>query len=212
MFHINPPSFITKELILTLLQQNLTENKYMKFSTLSLKISFLFFFLILLTPEIKSQSDFSIGARIGSGYISGNSPDETSLNSCVFLQMKTVFSDIFFARLSFFYNRDIDYFLRTRKDYYPFIKGVTLKGITSQGMANNMFLEEGIGLLYINDRTFSDVNSDDYGVVFSLTGGYDFRNSLPTGFKFGLGVEYGITFNKTLANYLSIYVQGQYYF
>ena len=184
----------------------------MKISILSLKACILFGLLIILSPETRSQSDFSIGTYIGGGFISGNSPGQTSLNTSIFLQMKTFLSDAILVRFSFFYHRNIDYYLGTIRGYYPFIKGLTFKGIFNQDLANNFFLEEGFGLLYINDRTFSDTNSDDFGTVFSFAGGTDLRKYTNLKIKLGIGIEYGLTFNNTLAHYLSIHLQGEYYF
>jgi hypothetical protein len=184
----------------------------MKISTLFISLQFVLAFVILIPPPIKSQSDFSIGAYAGTGYISGNSPNQTSLNTSVFIQMKTIFREIFSTRLSFFYDRDIDYYLGNSKNYYPFIKGLSLKGITNQDLANSLFVEEGFGLLYINDRVFSGKSSDDFGTVFSLTGGTDLRGYTNLNVKLGLGIEYGLTFNNTLADYLSIHLQGEFMF
>lgn len=186
--------------------------KYIKIPALSLKIGLVFLILILAGPKARGQSDFSIGAYIGSGYISGNSPNQTSLNTSVFLQMKTIFSDAFFLRFSFFYDRDLDYYLGTRSGYYPFIKGVTVKGIIVQDLADNLFFEEGFGFLYINDRIFSNTVANDFGTVFSLAGGTDLSKYTNINVKLGLGFEYGLTFNNTLADYLSIHIQGEYSF
>ena len=186
--------------------------KYIKISNLSAKAGIFLLLVFLTAPNIKSQSDFSIGAYIGGGYISGNSPNQTSLNTSVFLQMKTILSDVIFLRFSFFYDRDIDYYLGTRSGYFPFIKGVTVKGIAVQDLANNLFFEEGFGLLYINDRMFSNNNVNDFGTVFSLTGGTDLNKYTNLNVKLGVGLEYGLTFNNTLADYLSIHLQGQYFF
>ncbi len=186
--------------------------KYIKISALPLKIALLFLIIILISPNVKSQSDFSIGAYIGSGYISGNSPNQTSLNTSVFLQMKTIFSNAFFLRFSFFYNRDLDYYFGTRSSYYPFIKGATIKGIVLQDLSNNLFFEEGFGLLYLNDRVFSNTSVNDFGTVFSLTGGTDLSKYTNIKIRLGLGLEYGLTFNNTLADYLSVHIQGEYFF
>jgi hypothetical protein len=186
--------------------------KYIKNSTLSLKIGIILLIIILVSPNAKGQSDFSIGAYLGSGYISGNSPKQTSLNTSVFLQMKTIFSDAFFLRFSFYYHRDLDYYLGTRSEYYPFIKGLSVKGIIIQDLADNFFFEEGFGFLYINDRVFSNTSVDDYGAVFSFTGGTDLSKNTNNNVRLGLGLEYGLTFNNTLADYLSVYIQGEYFF
>lgn len=184
----------------------------MKNILISTEILVIFLIIFFLTPDLKSQSNFSAGAYVGGGYISGNSPDVGSLNTSVFIETRSFVLDDVNARLSFIYSRDINYYLGSRNDYYPFIKGISLKGITEQSLAYSLFLEEGIGLLYINDRTFSDTNSDDFGTVFSLASGFDFRRLSRKGSKLGLGIEYGITFNNTLANYLSVFVQVQFYF
>jgi len=186
--------------------------KYIKISTLALKVSLLFLIIILISPNARSQSDFSIGAYVGSGYISGNSPNQTSLNTSLFLQMKTFLSDAFFLRFSFLYHRDLDYYLGTRSGYYPFIKGVTIKSIFVQELSDNLFFEEGFGFLYLNDRVFSNTSADDLGTVFSITGGNDFSKYTNLKIKLGLGFEYGITFTNTLAHYLSIHIQGEYFF
>ena len=186
--------------------------KYIKISTLALKVSLLFLIIILISPNARSQSDFSIGAYVGSGYISGNSPNQTSLNTSLFLQMKTFLSDAFFLRFSFLYHRDLDYYLGTRSGYYPFIKGVTIKSIFVQELSGNLFFEEGFGFLYLNDRVFSNTSADDLGTVFSITGGNDFSKYTNLKIKLGLGFEYGITFTNTLAHYLSIHIQGEYFF
>ena len=186
--------------------------KYIKISTIPLKIVLLFLIIILISPNTRSQSDFSIGTYVGSGYISGNSPNQTSLNTSVFLQMKTILSDAFFLRLSFLYHRDLDYYLGTRSGYYPFIKGITIKSIFIQELSGNLFFEEGFGFLYLNDRVFSNTSEDDLGTVFSLTGGTDLSKYTNLKVRLGLGFEYGITFNNTLAHYLSIHIQGEYFF
>jgi hypothetical protein len=73
-----------------------------------------------------------------------------------------------------------------------------------------MFLEEGVGVLVLNDRTFSDTDSWEYGAVLSLVTGFDLRNYDLKGFKIGAGVEYGITFTGTLPQYFSLFLQFQY--
>ena len=84
--------------------------------------------------------------------------------------------------------------------------GVNFKGVTTQYFDNKMFLEEGVGFLALNDRTFSDTDIWDYGIVISLSTGFDLRNFDLKGFKLGAGAEYGITFFNTLPKYSSIHL------
>jgi hypothetical protein len=84
--------------------------------------------------------------------------------------------------------------------------GFNLKGVTTQYFDNKIFLEEGVGLLALNDRTFSDTNIWDYGVVISISVGYDLRNFDLKGIKLGAGAEYGITFFDKLPHYSSAHL------
>ena len=86
-----------------------------------------------------------------------------------------------------------------------------MKGITSQSIEPNFFIEEGLGLIALNDRTISETDEWDYGANFSLAAGFDLRNFDTQGFRVGLGTEYGLTFNNTLASYFSLYLQAQYF-
>lgn len=178
------------------------------------KIKFFFavILLILFSNKINAQSNFSAGTYIGGGYISGNSPKIGSFNTSIFIEFKTPLSDFIFTRLSFIYGQDIDALFGARKNYFPFLKGISLKGMMYQDLSDNFYLEEGVGLLYLNDRIFNNSTADDFGVLFSLTGGVDLRKDNPEGFKLGIGTEYGLTFNNTLANYLSFHFQLQYFF
>ena len=93
------------------------------------------------------------------------------------------------------YNTDLNSILpNSTKRYYPFIKGFGLKGITSQSIEPNIFIEEGLGLIALNDRTISGTDEWDYGANFSLAAGFDLRSFEKEGFKISLGTEYGLTF------------------
>ena len=116
-----------------------------------------------------------------------------------------------YPRASFIFTKDFNAILpNTNQPYNPFILGFNFKGVTTQYFDNKMFLEEGVGLLALNDRTFSDTDIWDYGIVISLSAGFDLRNYDLKGFKIGAGAEYGITFFNTLPKYSSIHVFVQF--
>lgn len=96
--------------------------------------------------------------------------------------------------------------------YYPFLKIFSIKGFIRQDFFFPFYLEEGAGFIYLNDRTFSDVNVWEIGIGFSALAGYDFRKINTNGFSLGLGIDYGITFTQTTANYFLVFLQTQYYF
>ncbi len=92
------------------------------------------------------------------------------------------------------------------------IGGGTIKGESPSigAFTTSIFIEEGVGLLALNDRTFSDTDVWGYGVVLSISAGWDLRGFNLSGFKLGAGVEFGITFNSTLARYSSLYLYLNY--
>lgn len=174
----------------------------------------IFFFAFLLLPnELFSQESISIGGYLGGGVISGNTTEKGSFSSSFFLEVDPGFYKDLSFRLSFLYHTDFNSILpNTTKKYYPFIKGFGLKGITSQSIEPNFFIEEGLGLIALNDRTISGTDEWDYGANFSLAAGFDLRDLDTQGFRVSLGTEYGLTFNNTLASYFSLHLQAQYFF
>ena len=177
------------------------------------KIPVIFLFTILLfSDELLSQESISIGGYLGGGIISGNTTGKGSFSSSFFLEVDPGFYKDLSFRFSFLYHTDFNSILpNSTKRYYPFIKGFGLKGITSQSIEPNFFIEEGLGLIALNDRTISGTDEWDYGANFSLAAGFDLKDLDTQGFKLSLGTEYGLTFNNTLASYFSLYLQGQYF-
>ncbi len=184
----------------------------MKKIIIPIKIIVLFLF-ILFCSETSAQGNFGVGGYAGGGVLSGNSPNQTSFTSSLFFEFKTPFSEIVIPRISFIYTQDFDKLLpNTTNKYYPFIRGFSLKGITSQDLSENYFIEEGGGLVVLNDHTFSDINEWNYGVVFSLTTGLELKDKNKTGWNLGIGTEYGFSFANTFAKYFSLHLQMQYKF
>ena len=169
--------------------------------------------LILFLKELPAQESVGFGGYLGGGVISGNTADKGSFSSSLFLEVDPGLYKNLSLRLSFMYHTDFNSILpNSTKRYYPFIQGFGLKGVTSQIIESNLFIEEGFGLIALNDRTISSTNEWDYGVNFSLAAGFDLREIDTEGFKVSLGTEYGLTFFNTLASYFSLYLQAQYLF
>lgn len=176
--------------------------------------SIVFVIFIFGVTSLYGQSILGVGAFVGGGTIKGNSPAQTSYTSSIFVETEMPFVNEALLRLSFLYAADINSILPDNRIIYkPFVKGITLKTVAGQQLENKVFLEEGIGLLLLNDRTFSDTNVLDFGICASFLTGIDLRNeNVIKGFKLGAGVEYGLTFTNTLASYISFHLQGEYFF
>lgn len=164
-------------------------------------------FIVIYSSIAFSQTDISVGGYIGGGSFSGNSVSVGGFTSSLFVEMNTPLFEEVFPRVGFIFAKDFNAILpNTHKSYNPYLMGINFKGVTTQYFDNKFFLEEGAGLLALNDRTFIDTNVWDYGIVISLSLGYDLRNFNLKGFKIGAGGEYGITFFNTLPKYSSIHL------
>jgi len=173
--------------------------------------SILFIIIILSSAFTPAQIKVSAGGFIGGGTIQGESSSITAFTTSVFIETNTAMFLEVTPRLSFIYARDFNSIIpNVRKPYFPFVQGFSFKGIANQFFENQMFIEEGVGLLALNDRTFSDTNIWSYGVVLSFSAGWDLRALNSRGFKLGAGIEYGITFNNTLAQYSSLHLYFNY--
>lgn len=169
--------------------------------------------IILLLPvsSLSSQNKMSVGFYAGGGIINSNSPDLGSFTSSLFIEGAPFFPEYFNTRLSFIYTGDFDIIIpASRQNYFPFIKGFSLKGILTQIIDEPYYLEEGVGILILNNRTFSFINEWNYGIVFSLLAGIDLRRLNASGVKLGIGTEYGLTFNESLPRFFSLHLQFQY--
>jgi hypothetical protein len=169
-------------------------------------------FIIILLSAYMNIMGQSAGVSLGGGLIKSNSPSVSSYSTTLFLESPILYNS-FSIRLSVLYAADYNQILpNSTNKYNPFIKGISLKGLTTQNYSGSYYLDEGIGLLMINDRIFNNSDYIDYGFVMSIGAGFDLRNDLPNGFRIGAGADYGFTFTNTYANYFSIHLIGQYYF
>ena len=172
-------------------------------------------FIFILSSVSYSQIQYvSFGGYLGFGEIRGNSSPVTSAGVNIFIDAIPWFSDgTFSIRAGFLYAQKVEKFLpenRLGRDY-PFIKLYSMKGILKQLLSPTLYLEQGVGVILLNDRTFSDVNTWQAGASFNALAGIDLRDINSAGFSLGLGIDYGITFTGTTAGYYMIYGQVQYY-
>jgi hypothetical protein len=184
-----------------------------KLKSLPTKILFVLLIFILTNPTSTAQLKVSIGGSLGGGSLQGNSPSVGAATTSLFIETNTVLFAEVYPRLGVVFVKDFNAIVpNVEKPYFPYLQGVTFKGITTQYFEGGYFLEEGVGLLVLNDRTFSDTNDWNYGVVISLNGGFDLRGFYLNGFKLGAGAEYGLTFTNGLPQYSSLHFYVSYTF
>ena len=173
----------------------------------------IFFLFISFSNSHAQILSTGIGLNIGLGQIQGNSPSLTSLSGSILFDVNTSLWNGVTFRMGYHYSRKVEYFLpENRKGkYYPFVKFFSLQAVISQWMTEKIFLEEGLGLVYLNDRTFSDTNDWGPGTIFSGLIGIDFKEK-GTGFTLGAGAEYAVAFSNNNASHVAIKIQSFYYF
>lgn len=172
-----------------------------------MKVKIILAQLVFFVSLTFSQTEFSVGGCLGGGQFSGNSVSVGGFTSSLFIEMNTPLFEEVFPRLSFIFTKDFNAILpNSTQTYNPFVIGLNFKGVTTQYFDGKLFLEEGVGITVLNDRTFSDTDVWDYGVVISISAGFDLRDFNLKGFKLGAGAEYGMTFFDTLPKYSSLHL------
>jgi hypothetical protein len=175
--------------------------------------AYLFYLWIFINTLSYGQINGSAGAQIGGGSIRSNSPSQASFTSGIFIEKFIVPADYISGRLSLIYAADFNSIIPdSRLQYNPSVRGISLKGIYSMYFSYELFLEQGLGLTFLNDRIYSDRNKWDFGMIVSVLGGIDLRKNSMNGFRIGVGVEYGLTFINSSVHYSSLHLQGQYIF
>ncbi len=177
------------------------------------KIKFLPIIFLCGNIFIFGQSNINLGGYFGGGMIGGNLPNQGSFTSSLFIDFNPGFNSNLSMRVSYLYIADFNLLLpENTNQYNPFIKGFSIKAMTWQSLSKSFYIEEGIGPLALNDRTFFNLNTWDYGIVFSVVAGLEFGKSEgKREFRLGAGTEYGLTLTHTFVRYLSFQLQAQYY-
>lgn len=185
-------------------------------SDMQKKTMFLLFILVAIAvPSSNAQIKFhAAGSSFGIGMISGNSPQIFSSSLSLFTDIEIKTSDELDFRLQLIYLSDFNKLIPQNRQnkYYPVLRGGSVQLLFQQQMFKRLYLEEGVGPLILNDKTFSDVNTWNYGAVFSISAGIRFFELEKKGFSLALISELGNTFTQTTPQYLSLALQLKYNF
>jgi hypothetical protein len=182
---------------------------------MKIKLLVIVFFLFCFAKSDLAQiSSASIGGSLHLGSIQSNSVPVTTFGGTFFVDFFPWFEHDVSFRLGYTYTQKVEYFLpedRTGR-YYPLQKTISLKGYIRQDISYPVYIEEGAGFIYLNDKTLANLNSWELGAGFGAAIGIDFRKDGFKGITIGGGLDYGVCFTGSNAYYYLFFVQTQYYF
>jgi hypothetical protein len=171
-----------------------------------------FFFIILINVTILhgQTSNSSFGGGIGLGSFNGDFPSETVLGGKLFLELEsplTLFNKI---QIHYCFAQKIEKFLPDSYsyDHYSYFTSLGVSGIFRQ-LLNELFtIKEGIGLIYLNDRSFGDIDTWNYGILLTVSGGIPISENV----DIAINLDYGLTLTNTNVSYILFMVSGNYNF
>ena len=175
----------------------------------NLKISNLIIFFFFISIVVKSQQiDYAVGGGIGLGSLMGDFPSQTTFGGKLFLETNQSFKPFDKLQIHYTYAQKVEKFLPGNRniDYFSYMSSIGILGIFYQKLNSQVFVEEGIGLILLNDRSFDDINTWNYGILTNLIGGIHLNKNV----DLSLGIDYGLTLNNTNASYFLFMVNGKY--
>ncbi len=164
--------------------------------------------LIFTTTAFAQFDNIKIGGGIGLGSIKGNLPAQTSYAGKIFIETEPFILPFNSFQVAFTFAQKLEKIIpenRTNR-YYPFINSFSLSGISKQYVTSSLFMKEAFGLLLLNDRTYDDVNTWNYGFILNVSGG----TTLSKKSEISIGLGYGLTLNNTNASYFLFMIEMQY--
>ncbi|RPI66272.1 MAG: hypothetical protein EHM47_17045 [Ignavibacteriales bacterium] len=176
-----------------------------------MKISAIIITIFFTTHFATYSQDFiEIGISAGPAFMSSDSPYISGFTTSVSAGAGKLYNTLS-PRVTFYYAGDINSLLpASDRSYYPFIKAFAAKGIYAVNISSNFYYEQGLGLFIANDRIFRSTNSWAPGFIVSALGGADLRGESYSGFRIGIGGEYGLTVYNRYIRYIGIFFQAQY--
>ena len=167
--------------------------------------------IIILTSAIEgSQPTSSIGAGFGIGSLFGNFPSQTTFGGKIFFETPSPITIVNNIQIHFTYGQKIEKFIpgSFNYDHYSYYMSLGASGIFNQSLGNNYFIEEGIGIIYANDRSFDDIDVWNYGFLINFTFGYTLNKNI----NLTANVDSGLTLDNTNISFIIFHIGTSYIF
>ena len=167
--------------------------------------SILIFFFV---SGILYSQNYSVGAGLGIGSFTGNFPSQTTFGTKILIESPSPITLFEKLQFNFTYAQRIEKFLPGNYDYthYSYFTSLGLAGVFTQTLNPNFNIQEGVGLIFLNDRSFDTIDSWNWGILI------DFEINTNVGNQFILfaNIDYGVTLNKNTSRYFLITVGIKY--
>ncbi len=173
-----------------------------------MKNIFISFFFLISTNLFAQSSNLSFGGGIGFGSLMGSFPSQTTLGTKLFCEFPISIKPIDKIQIQYSFAQKMEKFLpgNQRIKYFSYMHSFGISGIFIQPLNENINVEEGAGLVYLNDRSFNDINTWNVGLLFNFTG----TLLISQNSNLALNLDYGLTFTNTNASYFLISILYKY--
>jgi hypothetical protein len=164
-----------------------------------IKIVSLIIFFCFISQLFSQAEKINFGGGIGFGSLMGSFPSQTTLGTKLFFEVPISIKPIDKIQIHYSFAQKLEKFLpgNQRIDYFSYMHSIGFSGIFVQPLNENINVEEGIGFIYLNDRSFNDINIWNLGLLFNFAGVLPIsQNSELT-----LNFDYGLTFTNTNVSY-----------
>lgn len=169
----------------------------------------LFFLCCIYSNQFNAQSsDTKIGIGFGLGSFFGNFPAQTTFNGKLSFEINSPISLFDKLETSLSYGQKIEKFLPDSYNYkhYSYFSSVSFAGVFIQPLGMNLTISEAIGLIYLNDRSFSDIDEWNLGMMINISGGIPLSKRV----ELALSIDYGLTFTNTNSSYIAYLIYCKY--
>jgi hypothetical protein len=175
-----------------------------------LKLLILIFLLAISLTTYSQQENYLLGTGIGIGSFNGDFPSQTIFGSRIFLQSPSPVKTFNHIQIHFTFAQKIEKFLPGSYQYkhYSYFTSLGISGGFNQQFNRFIDIEENIGLILLNDRSFDDINVWNYGILLN----FGLSTNISRKFDLAFSLEYGITLNNTNSSFFLAMVGLKYNF
>ncbi len=171
------------------------------------KISYPVICLVIFFSSLTfgQTNNFAIGSGVGFGSLMGDFPSQSTLGGKLFVEILHPLSPFNKFQIHYAFAQKVEKFLpgNNNIDYFSYMHSFGFSGLFVQPLTEQINIEEGLGIILMNDRSFDDINTWNYGIILNVAAGLPINKNI----DIALNIDYGITFYNTNSSYVLFLVQ-----